>query len=114
MKEEPEPGLPEQYAADPLAEFIEMQGDDPMFRTVVNGQQKLIPLDKARATIQKSAAADQRLEHANQIYRDLEQREQSLNARENELNSRINNPPKQEQPSPDVPLMRKSRSKPVK
>lgn len=77
--------LPEEYADDPLAEFIEMDGDEPMFRTVVNGQQKLIPLEKARADLQKNHAADQRLREAAEVQKNLEQREQAIAAREAEL-----------------------------
>lgn len=86
-------GLPEEYADDPLAEFIEMQGDEPMFRTVVNGQQQLIPLEKARADLQKNHAADQRLREAHETQRALEDREAKLAAREAELNARLINPP---------------------
>jgi hypothetical protein len=96
--EDPE-GLPEEYEDDPLAEFIEMQGDEPMFRTVVNGQQQLIPLEQARATIQKNHAADQRLQEASRIQQDLAYREQKLVERENELLERSQTP----EPSADVP-----------
>jgi hypothetical protein len=84
--EEPEPeGLPEEYADDPLAEFIEMDGDEPMLRTVVNGQQQLVPLEKARANLQKSMAADARLQEAAETRRALEERERQLEERERQL-----------------------------
>jgi hypothetical protein len=89
-EEEGEPeGLPQEYADDPLAEFIEMEGDEPMFRTVVNGQQQLIPLEKARADLQKNVAADQRLREAAQVQASLEDREKAIAAREAELAAKL-------------------------
>lgn len=82
-------GLPDEYANDPLAEFIEMDNDEPMFRTVVNGQQELIPLDKARAALQKNLAADQRLREAAEVQQHLAQREAAIMAREQELTQRL-------------------------
>ena len=94
-----EDGLPESYADDPLSEFIQMDGDQPMFRTVVNGQQQLIPLEQARASIQKNAAADDRLREAARVSRDLEARETAIRQREAELVARVNEPV----PSKDAP-----------
>lgn len=81
--------LPEEYADDPLAEFIEMDGDEPMFRTVVNGKVQLIPLEKARASIQKNMAADQRLREAAAFSQSLDDREKRIAAREKELEQRV-------------------------
>jgi hypothetical protein len=80
----------EQFAGDPLEEFIELDANgQPMFRSVVNGQQQLIPLDKARATIQKHESADQRLQEAASWKQTLEQREQALVARETDLQVKL-------------------------
>lgn len=48
--------------SDPLADYIvRPEGRPPQFRTVVDGKVVLIPLDKARAQLQKHVAADVRL-----------------------------------------------------
>jgi len=109
--------LPEEYADDPLAEFIEMQGDEPMFRTVVNGQQQLIPLEKARADLQKGMAADQRLREAATVQARLEDREKAIVAREQELQAKLQGmhtaatpPQRGEEPQSDESLTEEARS----
>lgn len=108
--------LPAEYEDDPLAEFIEMDGDEPMFRAVVNGQQQLIPLEKARADLQKNVAADQRLREAAQVQANLEDREKAIAAREAELQAKLQtmhsevSPPQGEEPQSDEALTDEARS----
>jgi hypothetical protein len=102
----PEPGLQSQelmhpeaetegqdlgeYADDPLAEFIELAEDGaPMFRTVVNGQQALIPLDRARAQLQKHESAELRLQQSSEWQKQLEAREAAIQARETEIREQM-------------------------
>ena len=85
---------------DPLSEFI-VQGEngEPLFRTVVNGEERYIPLDRARAQLQKHESADQRLQTAAQIQQTLEQREQAIAAREEQFSSsaqKVNQPEPEE------------------
>lgn len=109
MHEEPGPNaLPEELADDPLAEFIELNdAGEPMFRTVVNGQLQLIPLDRARAQVQKQESADQRLQSAHQWQTQLEQRESAVAAREAQLKQSLETmhdqaaPPSQVDAGPD-------------
>lgn len=114
--EDPDEGLPEEYADDPLAEFIEMEGDEPMFRTVVNGQQQLIPLEKARADLQKGMAADQRLREVAQFKQNLDDREAAINAREAQLQQKLQGmhdaaaPPQGEEPQSEEALTAEARS----
>lgn len=96
--EEKEP-LPDKYANDPLADFIVMDGDEPMFRTVVEGQEQLIPLDKARRELQKRIAGDIRLQQNAEWQRQLEQREAALKANEQAWQEKTASPPPS---SPDV------------
>lgn len=88
-EDEEDQGLPDEYADDPLAEFIEMDGDEPMLRTVVDGHQKLVPLDKARASLQKNMAADARLQEASEAQKRIEEREKALAEREAALQANL-------------------------
>lgn len=64
---------------DPLEDFIVRQpGKAPMFKTVVNGQVRLVPLETARTQLQKHLSAEQVFEKRK---RELDAREQGLNAR---------------------------------
>lgn len=63
---------------DPLADYIVTQGGKPMFRTKVDGKEILIPVETARAQLQKHVAADIRLQDVANQRRDLERRRQNL------------------------------------
>jgi hypothetical protein len=71
-------GLPAEYADDPLAKFIVMDGDNPMFKTTYEGEETLIPLEKAQREMQKHVAADIRLRQNTEWQRTLEAREAQL------------------------------------
>jgi hypothetical protein len=60
---------------DPLGEFVIRVNGKPMFKTLVDGQEKLIPLDTARAQLQKHLSADIRLQQAAARNKDLDNRE---------------------------------------
>jgi hypothetical protein len=66
---------------DPLEDFILRQpGKPPMFRTVVNGQVKLVPLETARTQLQKHLSAEESWSRVNARQRDLDAREAALRA----------------------------------
>lgn len=88
--EQPAAQVPEEFADDPLFEFLAMdENDQVVFRAKVNGEEQLIPLDKARATIQKHEAADARLQNANKQQAALDAREATVALREQDLQTRL-------------------------
>lgn len=94
--------LPEEYRDDPLADYIVMDEaqNKPMFVTKVNGQEKYIPLDRARQQLQKHEAAEVRLQNAAEQEKRLQEREAQILASEQALKQKHT-----EQPvSPPSPL----------
>src|SRR5271165_5702254 len=70
-------------ATDPLEEYVVREaGKPPMFKALVDGKVRLIPLEQARAQLQKHVAAEQRLEQATARGKELDARERALKARE--------------------------------
>jgi hypothetical protein len=68
---------------DPLEEYVVREaGKPPMFKAMVDGKLRLIPLEQARAQLQKHVAAEQRLEQATARGKELDARERALKARE--------------------------------
>lgn len=67
---------------DPLADFIVVREGKPMLRLVVDGKEETVPLDQARATVQKASAVETRFRQAAAIKRDLDAREAALRTRE--------------------------------
>jgi hypothetical protein len=57
---------------DPLGEYVVRVDGKPMFRTVVDGKERLIPLDHARQELQIGLAAKIRFDQANELKRQLE------------------------------------------
>jgi len=99
VEQEPEDDAPAAQAAkavrvstkgvDPLAEYIVRdEAGKAMFRAVVDGQVHLIPVDKARAQLQKHIAADSRLQHAAERQAQLDVRERQIQATEATLKLR--------------------------
>jgi hypothetical protein len=86
---EPDNGLPAELKNDALAEFIVMDGEDAMFRTKVDGEERLIPLSTAKAQLQKHVAAEIRLSQAAKERKDLDAREELIQRNEATLNARI-------------------------
>lgn len=84
MYEEPEKNshLPEHLKEDPLADYIEMVDGAPAMRLKVDGHETLVPLERARAQLQKATAADRRLQEAAELRKHLDERERALNERE--------------------------------
>ena len=81
LHEEPagdDTGLPEDLKEDPLAEYIVMDGDAAMFKTKVDGEERLIPLDAARSQLQKHVAAEVRLARVAAERKDLDVREAAM------------------------------------
>lgn len=68
--------------ADPLADFVVIRNGKPVFRAVVDGKTVEMPLEEARANIQKNVAADRRLQEAANRRRELDAREDALRKRE--------------------------------
>ena len=89
--------LPPELQNDPLAEYIVMEEDVAMFRTRVDGEDRLIPLDTAKATLQKHIAADIRLQQVAKDRKDIDAREEAVRANELAYEARIksheNSPP---------------------
>lgn len=68
---------------DPLGKYVVRTKDGkPMFKTLVDGQERLIPLERAHAELQKLNAGDERLRQAAERRKELEARETAL--RQNE------------------------------
>lgn len=89
---EPEPiaePLPTELKDDPLKDFIAMRDGVAMFVTKVDGNEVLIPLDKARAQLQKHTAAEVRLQNVNTMKQQLDERETAISANEVALQNRI-------------------------
>ena len=80
--------------ADPLADYIVVGTDGkPAMRLKVDGKEKLVPLDAARAQLQKGDAAEVRLQQAAELRKQLTAKEQELTAREAKLKSQPSIPP---------------------
>lgn len=73
---------------DPLGEFVVRVNGKPMFKAMVDGQEKLIPLETARAQLQKHVAADIRLQDVARQRKELENRAAVVTAKERELGAR--------------------------
>lgn len=110
--ETPEPEVPEVQATeadeeydDPLADFVVMDGDTPMFVLKVDGKETYIPVDKARQQLQKHEAAEVRLQNAANFAKQLEAREAQIRAAEQALAEKMTakqaSPPSAP-PAPDV------------
>ena len=68
---------------DPLGQYVVRdKSGKPMFKTLVNGEERLIPLDAARTQLQKHLAADIRMQQNAERQKQLEAREAAL--RQNE------------------------------
>jgi hypothetical protein len=78
VQDDDEEGVDETPPADPLADYIVLSDGVPMFKTKVDGQEKLIPIENARAQLQKHVAAEIRLQQAATEKRALEQREAAI------------------------------------
>jgi hypothetical protein len=98
------PGAQENLQTDPMEEYIVTNDDGVQcFATVIDGQQKLIPLDAARQQLQKRESGEVRLQQAAERGRFLDERELQIQASERALQERfekteIETPP----PQPDV------------
>ena len=79
---------------DPLADYIVQSDQGPMFKTVVDGRTVMVPLERARATLQKNIAADSRLVDATRRQKELDAREANIRQTEQTLRQRAQTPPK--------------------
>jgi hypothetical protein len=77
---------------DPLGDYVVRVEGKPMFKTLVDGKEVLVPLDRARAQLQKHLAADIRLQQAAEQKRQLDAREQSIRNVEATLKTRSTHP----------------------
>jgi hypothetical protein len=73
---------------DPLGEFVVRVEGKPMFKTIVHGKERLIPLERARAELQKLGAGDERLRAAAAQAADLKAREERIRAAEAQMSVR--------------------------
>lgn len=69
-------------AADPLANFLVMQNGKQMVRLNVDGTETLIPVEQARAQLQKLNAGDRRLQEATEARKQIERDRANLAVRE--------------------------------
>jgi hypothetical protein len=72
---------------DPLAQFIVVREGKPLVRLVVDGKEREVPLEQARATLQKAEAVETRFRQAAARQKELDAREAALRAREAARNS---------------------------
>jgi len=87
--EEAEPGDGSDMDAEPLAKHgIVLKDGKPALKLKVDGKESLVPLDAARATLQKHTAAEVRLQQAAEQRRQNDERAAQLAAKEAELNAR--------------------------
>lgn len=92
---EPEAGeseIPEELRDDPLADYIVMDGGKPKMRLKVDGEERLLDLERARAIIQKNTAADDRLREASKWSKELQEREANVQRAEQALRDRTSQP----------------------
>lgn len=95
--------LPDDLRDDPLADYIVMNGEDAMFKTKVDGEERLIPLESARAQLQKGIAGEIRLQQAAERNKELDAREEQIRKSEAALAQKLNQPAPASPPSsPDV------------
>lgn len=73
---------------DPLGDYVVRVEGKPMFKTVVDGQEKLIPLETARRQLQQHLAADIRFQQAKEQRRELDARERTIRQTEATLRAR--------------------------
>ena len=78
--------------ADPLGDYVVRVEGKPMFKTLVDGKEVLVPLDRARAQLQKHLAADIRLQQVSDRQKQLDAREQSIRTVEATLKTRVTQP----------------------
>ncbi len=94
--------LPTNLQADPLADFIVMDGEAPMFLTKINGENMLIPLNEARRKLQIRTAAEIEMKNAKEFRKTLDNRESALSAGEAAFQARMNTAPIQTPAAPTV------------
>lgn len=87
-----EPASKKDVLADPLADFLVVHEGKTFMRTKVDGQERLVPLDRVRATIQKDEAAEGRLQRAAEWQKELAAREKQIVEREGQLAQRARQP----------------------
>jgi hypothetical protein len=73
---------------DPLGQYVVRVDGKPMFKTLVDGKEELIPLDRARQQLQKHLAADVRLQQAAELRKQLDARAAALQQTEAQLKAR--------------------------
>jgi hypothetical protein len=91
---------------DPLSGFAVIKDGKPVVKLKVDGQERFIPLEQARAVLSKNEAADARLREAARQRQEIEARERALQAREAEVNARAQKlgtqPPDTDAGDPDL------------
>ena len=86
------PALPVELQDDPLAEYIVMVDGRPQMRLKVDGKDRFLDLERARATVQKHESADTRLQQAAAWNVELQQREAVVLQSEETLRARAAQP----------------------
>jgi|2_EtaG_2_1085320.scaffolds.fasta_scaffold06167_1 hypothetical protein len=97
------PGVDDDAATAPVMEnYIVEHNGQQMFKTLVDGQEVLVPLDRARAQLQKHEAAEVRLQIAANRSRNLDEREEQIRVNEAALHNRSANIHEDLPSNPDV------------
>ncbi len=96
--------IPAELQNDPLADHIVMDGDQPMFALVVNGENMLMPLKEARRRLQIGTAAEVRMQNAAAKEKTINERERAVIAGEQALATRTSVPQPVLQPTPEPGL----------
>jgi hypothetical protein len=94
---DPTPVAPVVQAPTPTLPDYVVQRDDGFFiKAVVDGEERLVPMDQARSHLQKEEAVESRFRYVNQKIVELTERERELNARATVAPVNPNPPPSQE------------------
>jgi hypothetical protein len=81
-----------QKGEDPLGDYIVRVDGKPMFKAVVLGKERLIPLEQARNELQRIDAGNERLREAAEARKKLEAREAAIRETERKLQARSQPP----------------------
>jgi len=79
--------------ADPLADYVVVKDGKPALKLKVDGAETLVPLDTARATLQKGTAAERRLQQAAEERKQIARERAQLEADKAELARRAQSQP---------------------
>jgi len=80
---------PEGFEQHEMAQYIIMHNGEPHMKTKVHGVDKLIPMSRVQAQVQKLDAAEVSLQESNRFKKELDQREVAIRQNETALQNRM-------------------------